>query len=738
MNIKVLSIATLAFGCGVLAAAASPVHIESAVGVTAELDAATGHYTVGVTKPRWNFAGDLGGPAEGVTVGRGSDQLGTFQEISFQWMPARPLSGTIRLYDAQPAVLFTLVCKKAEARLRALLPRFTSFPRGLHRFSYQDQAFSPPSFTLEKNGTPWLLFDDQANGVVISPAANFMCACMIGDGEHEIACGLNDGVTALPAGFTHRTLMAFANGINAAWDGWGTALTKLGGRTRPANDADLGLRCLGYWTDNGACYYYNYDSALGYAGTLEALVAHVRKQAIPFRYLQLDSWWYYKTFVDPDGHKGEVKNRVLPEGEWNRYGGVLKYEAHPAVLPEGLAAFQKKVGLPLITHNRWLDPASPYLKGYQISGVAAVDPRWWNDTIGYVASAGVVCYEQDWLNVIYEHSPAFTTVPGIAEAFTDNMARAAQERGLSLQYCMPTPRYFLQGSHYDNLTTVRVSDDRFSRERWDSFLYTSRLAAALGVWPWADVFMSTERDNLLIATLSGGMVGTGDPIGTESRENLMEAARADGVLVKPDTVLLPIDSMYVSDAVARVKAPMIAATHTDHGPLRTAYVLAYNRDPSCRAGTFTPAALGLAGDVVVLNVRERTVSHQTASIPVTFEAAPDVTVLYEIASLERSGIAFFGDVNKFVSNGVKRIAVLDDKPEGVVATVTFAVGEKSVRLFGYASRAPRVCALRGAASAANYDATTGRFEVDVSPAPEITKEVPGGDPIQQAVVQFSG
>jgi len=74
----------------------------------------------------------------------------------------------------------------------------------------------------------------------------------------------------------------------------------------------------------------------------------------------------------------------------------------------------------------------------------------------------------------------------------------------------------------------------------------------------------------------------------------------------------------------------------------------------------------------------------------------------------------------------------------VVATVTFAVGEKSVRLFGYASRAPRVCALRGAASAANYDATTGRFEVDVSPAPEITKEVPGGDPIQQAVVQFSG
>lgn len=737
MNLKILWFATLAFSCDVLAAASNPWHIESAAGITVELDAATGHYTFGMPRPRWDFAGDLGGPAEELAVNRGSDRLGSFQEISFQWMPARRLSGTIRLYDAQPAVLFTLVCQKAGTRLPALLPRFTSFPCGLHRFSYRDQAFSPPSFTLETNGTPWLLFDDQANAVVISPAANFMSARMIGDGEHEIACGLNEGVTALPEGFTHRTLMVFAKGINAAWDGWGAALTKLGGRTRPANDADLGLRCLGYWTDNGACYYYNYDPALGYAGTLEALVGHFRKEGIPFRYLQLDSWWYYKTLVDPDGHQGEVKNRVLPEGEWNRYGGVLKYVAHPAVLPEGLAAFGKKVGLPLITHNRWLDPASPYLKGYQISGVAAVDPRWWNDTMDYVAGAGVICYEQDWLNVIYGHSPAFATVPGMGEAFTDNMARAARERGLSLQYCMPTPRYFLQGARYDNLTTARVSDDRFCRERWDSFLYTSRLAAAIGVWPWADVFMSTERDNLLLATLSGGMVGPGDRIGTESKENLLGAARADGVLVKPDAVLLPLDPMYLSDAAAGMKPPMVAATHTDHGPLRTAYVFAYGRDASCRRGTFTPAALGITGDVVVLNVRESTVRRQAAPAPVTFELAPDGTVYFEIALVGRSGIAFFGDAGKFVSNGVKRIAALDDQPDGVVATVTFAAGEKSVRLFGYASRAPRTRAIRGAAGAANYDAATGRFEAEVSPAAEITKEIPGGDLIQQAVVQFT-
>ena len=126
-----------------------------------------------------------------------------------------------------------------------------------------------------------------------------------------------------------------------------------------------------------------------------------------------------------------------------------------------------------------------------------------------------------------------------------------------------------------------------------------------------------------------------------------------------------------------------------------------------------------------------------APAPVTFELAPDGTVYFEIALVGRSGIAFFGDAGKFVSNGVKRIAALDDQPDGVVATVTFAAGEKSVRLFGYASRAPRTRAIRGAAGAANYDAATGRFEAEVSPAAEITKEIPGGDLIQQAVVQFT-
>lgn len=46
---------------------------------------------------------------------------------------------------------------------------------------------------------------------------------------------------------------------------------------------------FGYWTDNGAAYYYRFDPKLGYAGTLKAVIKRYREGKIPVRYLQLDS-----------------------------------------------------------------------------------------------------------------------------------------------------------------------------------------------------------------------------------------------------------------------------------------------------------------------------------------------------------------------------------------------------------------------------------------------------------------
>ncbi len=718
------------------AVAADSVRVESPAGISAQFDGPSGRYELTLKRPAWTFTGAIGQPARQVTMSRGKDRLGYFQDITAAWALGVPLTGNIRVYDARPAIVFTLTCGAATDTWPTRFPCFTNVPTGLRHFSYRDVVFAPPSFALERTATPWLLFDDQANAAAISPADHFLLATMSGDGVHEIACGLIDGVRAIPARFASSALLAFGHSINSTWDTWGGTLTDLAGKVRTATDADVGLRYLGYWTDNGATYYYHYEPALGYAGTLEALVRHYRERAIPIRYLQLDSWWYYKSFTDPDGRTGRPKNPALPEGEWNRYGGLLIYGAHPAVLPEGLAAFQKQIGLPLITHNRWMDPASPYHASYNISGYAVLDQQWWNDAIRYIAGSGVVCYEQDWLNVIYQHSPALVTNTAAGDTFTDNMARAAQRRRLSVQYCMALPRFFLQSTRYPNLTTIRVSEDRFRRDRWDAFLYTSRLAAALGVRPWSDVFMSTETNNLLLATLSSGMVGIGDAIGQENKTNLLRVARPDGVIVKPDVPIIPLDAVYLAQARGD-KAPMVAWTYTDHGPHRTAYVFAYNRSTTNREAFLGPADLGFTNEVLVLDADTGTARRSSATERLAFSLAPQATAYYVITPVGRTGIAFFGDEGKFVSNGRQRIAAMDDAAAALTVNVRFSSGEKSVRLFGYGDRAPAVEARRGTARNPTFDAATGRFTVEVSPSSALSRESPGGDLVQTAVVKFT-
>jgi hypothetical protein len=696
----------------------------------------TGRYIIEVERYRWRWVGTVGQPLSFKMVDKGSDISGAYKEIRFGWNGSQTLVAAIRLYEETPTVLLSLRTVEGGDPSSMVFPRFVEFPRALKHFSYRDTAFAPPVFTLEHNATPWLLFNVHNDAMIISAANGFMVAKMFGDGITEIARGLNSPMQRLPAGFTIRTLLTFGHGINNTWKTWGQALTLLSGKHRPANDNEPILRYLGYWTDAGSAYYYNYDQSLGYAGTLEAVADHYRRQEIPIRYLQLDSWWYSKSLTAADGSTGTTKNFQMPEGEWNRYGGTLKYEAHPAVFPRGLTAFQKQLNLPLVTHNRWIDRASPYRNEYRVSGVASIDRRWWDMVSNYLVASGVVTYEQDWLDQIYRYSPELSSTTDIGEAFMGNMAHAAEAKGLSIQYCMAQPRHFLESSRFDNVTSIRVSEDRFGRGRWDNFLYASRFAGAVGLWPWTDVFASSETDNLLLATLSGGVVGASDVMGCEDKDNLFNAVRSDGVIVKPDTPIVPLDDMYISDSVGTKRRPMVAWTYTDHGPLRTAYVFVYGRDRALGEASFIPSTFGFHGMVAIYNPRTQAISLQGSGSEFKVVVNKDATNFFEIVPLNKLHLAFFGDEGKFVSNGRARVADLHDEHGALRARINFAKDERDVVLIGYAAREPTVEVQSGSANIVSFDSHTGIFKIRVSPALEITPEQPGQDPVQSAEIMI--
>ena len=706
----------------------------SAEGLVVSVDEATGAYAVRAADPAWTFAGTVGVPMTNVAVTKGRDKFGDYGEVSFRWRAGGPFQGAIRAYRTRPVVQFALTTLQASARSAPDFPTFTTFPQSLHTLSFQDTVFSPAVFRLAPTCTPWLLFDERTHTIILSPASDYLVAEMHGDGKTLLASGLNPHLGELPAGFTHRSLLTIGTGIGTTLRTWGDALTADSGKSRPTDSADPLIKYLGYWTDNGAYYYYNYDTSKGYAGTLLALLRHYRHEDIPIRYLQLDSWWYQKTRTSPSGRDEGPKNASLPAGTWNAYGGTLDYSASPALFPQGLAAFQKEAGLPLVVHARWIDPTSPYHRNYKISGIAPVDPRWWDDRAQYLKDSGVITYEQDWLSQIFPNSPEMASTLTAGPAFTDNMARATRQHGQTVQYCMPLPRFFLQGSHYINLTTIRTSDDRLDRRKWNDFLYTSLLADAVHIRPFTDVFYSAEMDNLTLATLSSGPVGIGDAMGSESRPNLLRSVRADGVIVKPDATLLPTDATILADAQGQ-HTPLVAATYTDNG-MRTAYVFAYTRHGDTPGLSFTPTSLGLTGSVYVFRASDSVGKKIDAADTYTDTLTDPDWEQYIVAPVGRSGIAFLGDAGMIVGTGRQRIPSVQDAPGRLTATVAFAPGEKSVTLRGYAASAPSVSVTGGQARPVTYDAISGHFTVDVSPNANNHTQVIHGDTVTLVTVTF--
>jgi autotransporter-associated beta strand protein len=674
--------------------------IPNAAGLTISM-AVDGSYTVNSADPAWLFTGNLGVTPANISSVTGTDHIGDYTEFQFQYTTTVPHLAGIRLYTNQPVVLFTDT-ELADSPNDLAFPHLTSYPTNLYHESFSSVAFSQRTFSQFASDSPWVFFDTNFDCFILSAATNYMIAGNVMNGDGTISCGIQAGIPQLPAGFTHRTILTIQHGINQAYDTWGQALTGLSGKVRPANDSTVELNKLGYWTDNGAAYYYTYNSSYGYAGTMLAVRDDFATNGFPLAYLQLDSWWYPKGVANT--WQGDPNN--------NR-GGVNQYVAESTLFPNGLAAFQQQLGLPLLTHCRWIDGASPYRSQYAMSGNVVVDDAYWTNRMDYLNSGGVVTFEHDWLDI--------NALPSLnlndPSAFMNDMASSAAAKGIDLQYCMALPRHFLQGSLYSNLATMRVSNDRFEISKWNAFLYTSKLAGALGCWPWTDVYFSSESRNLLLSTLSAGPVGVGDALGGINFVNLAKSVRPDGVIVKPDAPLTPTDPSYINGAQSGSQ-PMVASAYVDHGNLRAAYVFSFAQASALTNSSFIPNQLGVPGDAYVYDYFSRTGVVVAASNTFNFTTTmPSNNVngsYFVVVPVGLSGIAFLGDTNKFVTLGKKRISTMTDG--GVLkVTASFAVGEPNLMLVGYAPSAPYIGTLNGTFGVMHYDPITHFFSVSLAP-----------------------
>jgi hypothetical protein len=620
----------------------------------------------------------------------GADAQGGYAEVSFDFQAGAPRHASIRAYLERPNVVFTLSNPSAAAANNFTFPNLSRYPGNLDHLTFSG-SFAPPSFWDFAQDSPWVFFDTTGKSFILSPAANFMIAATTKGPNGELASGISASIPTLPAGFTHRTLLVVEQGINRAFDTWGQALTAMGGKSRPANDADISLNKISYWTDNGAAYYYQMAGSMTYEQTLNAVKSDFDKAGIRLGSLQLDSWFY---------PKGSI-------AMWNNNGfGIYQYVAASPPFLSGLSHFQQNLGLPLITHARWIDTSSPYRTQYKMSGNVVIDPAYWETIADYLRNSGVATFEQDWLSD--QAHTDFNLTDGAA--FLDNMAASMSRRNITMQYCMATGRHYLQSSKYSNLTTIRTSADHLQRERWTDFLYASRFASALGAWPFTDNMNSAQTSQVLIATLSAGPLGVGDAIGSLNTTNLLRAVRRDGVIVKPDVPLTPTDASF-SNMAHNTDTPQLGYTWSDFGSLRTNYVFGFVQGTSTQA-SFKPSELGVSGTVYVYDYFAGAGDLANPSDVIQKQISGDSLYLV-VAPVGPSGIAILGDTDQFVTMGKKRVTSYTDRGEARI-TVTFADGESSLVITGYSPVKPSVTAIEGAIGAVTYDQSTHLFRVPVT------------------------
>ena len=109
-------------------------------------------------------------------------------------------------------------------------------------------------------------------------------------------------------------------------------------------------------------------------------------QRLPFAYVLLDSWWYYKGVG----------------------GGVKNWTARPDAFPHGLSAFTAATGWPVVGHNRYWASDTTYAKQNGGDYSFVVEParqkalpteqRFWDDLMASSKAWGLTVYEQDWLH----------------------------------------------------------------------------------------------------------------------------------------------------------------------------------------------------------------------------------------------------------------------------------------------------------------------------------------------------
>ncbi len=493
----------------------------------------------------------------------------------------------------------TLSSENHHDRLNFVFPAFENYKALQRTLSYKDTVFCPAQRDFKYTHGPVAFFNDNRDVLLVSALDQFLVSPWSkkdAHGTQQIQFGIHSSIKQIPDDdFSHQSIMVLGSGIRKTFQLWADCLREYHNLPQKPLRPDLPTSNLGYFTDNGAAYYYNTEKGMKADETLIEVKKHADELDIPYSFYHLDSWWYQKTTSETKqkwlGWLGSILGGAL-------YGGALLWEPDPNYIDMPLSALSKRLNAPFTAHNRWFEPGSPYRERFNFieekGGIMPDDNDFWDHIMRYCKEHNITVYEQDWMSNQIRRFSHFQNTLTKAEEWLTQMAENAEKYGITVQYCMETPAMVMQSIFYPAVTHCRTSDDYhgYTFKTYDvpGFTQASLLAHVLGLRPFKDVFKTTKvpyfkyrgermpEIECLLASLSTGPVAPGDQIGNMDADLIMKSCRKDGELLMPNFPLTAIDLMYIQNQTYYISS---AESHVQCGDesLKWFYVLTMNLFP---------------------------------------------------------------------------------------------------------------------------------------------------------------
>lgn len=678
-----------------------------------------------------------------------SDIFGTFKSLCMNWN----LEGTsiqirsyIIIYQNQPLIKFQLefptgLKDVSTKNLHSFIFKFPCFNlKGPNKriLAFRFGVFSPPTRSIKSSVQgPVVFYDNDLNSVVLGPMDNFMIAFTKQD--TQISHGLEGMIKEIPEGYSHSSLMFFTGGINKAIVDWCRFLQRYHGTEPKDPYADPVVAYLGFWTQNGAYYYYRKEKGMTYEQTILYASNIFKEFDIPFKYFQLDSWWYQKDMkalwkYPPFRWLGRIIGGAA-------FGGTILWEPLPEEFPKGLKALHEKVGLPFACHSRWFSPKSPYIEQYISaigkSAILPMDPLFWEDIMQKAAKSGIIMYEQDWLRNTFSRILMLQEEVHAAENWLTWMAEAAQRHKISIQYCMAPPGAFLYALKLPAITNVRVTGDYNARVTkqfyYPHFSQTNILAWGAGIWPSLDCYLTTRtplRKGLyreqypelmtLLSNLGGGVICPADKAERVNKILLMKTCNKEGLLFKPDRPITANDIMFKIH-----QKPYIMDTWTEKDGRFWRYIVVVNLWPRrVKDAKMTLLELGYAENGVLYDYFTGELKEISPEDAIDLVLKPMGYKYFVFAPWLNGHIALIGSPEKFVSCANKLISKVKMDSKKLSFIVEYSPSS-TLKLLIFSKYTPTDIKLKDLSGTLkwNYDSTTKRLDLVLSFTTQNSNEI---------------